>query len=47
MTRRYIVIIGTMKSGTTTLFDVLARHPAIAPASNKVPGFFAFDEIWS
>ncbi len=45
--RHYIIIIGAMKSGTTTLFDTLARHPAIAPASNKEPGFFAFDEVWS
>lgn len=44
--RRYIVIIGAMKSGTTTLFDTLARHPAIAPASYKEPGFFAFEEVW-
>ena len=45
--RRYIIIIGAMKSGTTTLFDALARHPAIAPASNKEPGFFAFDEVYA
>ncbi|MDJ0630900.1 MAG: sulfotransferase domain-containing protein [Rhodobacter sp.] len=44
---RYIIIIGAMKSGTTTLFDVLARHPAIAPASYKEPGFFAFDDVWA
>lgn len=44
--RRYIVIIGAMKSGTTTLFDQLAQHPAIAPASHKEPGFFAFEEVW-
>lgn len=43
--RRYVIIIGAMKSGTTTLFDALARHPQIAPASNKEPGFFAFDDI--
>jgi hypothetical protein len=47
MKRRYVIIIGAMKSGTTTLFDVLAQHPAIAPASNKEPGFFAFDEVWN
>lgn len=46
MQRDYIIIIGAMKSGTTTLFDVLAQHPAIAPAANKEPGFFAFPEIW-
>lgn len=43
--RRYVIIIGAMKSGTTTLFDVLAQHPKIAPASNKEPGFFAFEDI--
>lgn len=46
MTRDYAIIIGAMKSGTTTLFDVLAEHPEIAPASDKEPGFFAFPEIW-
>lgn len=42
----FIIIIGAMKSGTTTLFQLLAQHPAIAPASNKEPGFFALDEAW-
>ena len=46
MNRDYVIIIGAMKSGTTTLFDVLAEHPEIAPASDKEPGFFAFPEIW-
>lgn len=44
---RYILIIGAMKAGTTTLFDMLSQHPAIAPASNKEPGFFAFDPVWN
>lgn len=44
MSRRYILILGAMKSGTTTLFDHLARHPEIVPAYPKEPGFFAFDE---
>lgn len=44
--RHYVIIIGAMKSGTTTLFDMLARHPEIAPAADKEPGFFAFDPIW-
>ena len=47
MNRNYVIIIGAMKSGTTTLFDILAQHPAIAPASDKEPGFFAFEEIWA
>ncbi|MEO1606427.1 MAG: sulfotransferase domain-containing protein [Pseudomonadota bacterium] len=45
--RNYVIIIGAMKSGTTTLFDMLADHPAIAPANPKEPGFFAFDHVWS
>lgn len=46
MKRDYIIIIGAMKSGTTTLFDVLAKHPAIAPGVVKEPGFFAFPDVW-
>lgn len=45
--RNYVIIIGAMKSGTTTLFDMLAEHPAIAPANPKEPGFFAFEDVWS
>ena len=44
--REYILIIGAMKSGTTTLFDLLAQHPEIAPARSKEPGFFAFEHLW-
>ena len=46
MTDSYIIIIGSMKSGTTTLFEVLASHSQIAPAHPKEPGFFAFEPIW-
>lgn len=44
---RYALIIGAMKSGTTTLFNYLAQHPAIAGAYPKEPGFFAFDEVFA
>jgi hypothetical protein len=47
MVNRYALIIGAMKSGTTTLFDHLAAHPSIAAARPKEPGFFAFDELFS
>lgn len=43
----YILIIGAMKSGTTTLFAQLAQHPKIAPAKPKEPGFFAFEEVYA
>jgi hypothetical protein len=44
---RYALIIGAMKAGTTTLFDHLAAHPAVAPSHPKEPGFFAFDDHFS
>lgn len=37
----HLVIIGAMKSGTSTLFDLLATHPQIAPAAVKEPEFFS------
>lgn len=47
MVDRYALIIGAMKAGTTTLFDHLAAHPAIAPCRPKEPGFFAFDDLYA
>ncbi len=47
MIERFGLIIGAMKAGTTTLFDHLARHPAIAGSNPKEPGFFAFDADYS
>ena len=47
MIRDYILIIGAMKSGTTTVFDALSHHPAITPCRPKEPGFFAFEEVWA
>jgi hypothetical protein len=44
---RYALIIGAMKSGTTTLFNYLDQHPAIAGAKPKEPGFFAFDDVFA
>lgn len=44
---KYVIIIGAMKSGTTTLFSMLAEHPRISPATPKEPGFFAFEDIYA
>jgi hypothetical protein len=38
-----IAIAGVRKSGTTTLFDMLAKHSAISPAIKKESNFFACD----
>lgn len=40
MIENFALIIGSMKSGTTSLFNYLAQHPEIAPCSQKEPGFF-------
>lgn len=47
MIPNFVIIIGAMKSGTTTLYDHLKRHPKIATGWNKEPGFFAFEEKWA
>jgi hypothetical protein len=37
---KYILICGTQKAGTTSLFQYLADHPDICPSSVKETGFF-------
>lgn len=37
---RFLLIIGAMKSGTTTLFEYLAQHPEIARSARKEPKIF-------
>lgn len=36
-----VMIIGSMKSGTTSLFDYLIKHPEICPAIIKEPEYFS------
>ncbi len=38
--RRFALIIGAMKSGTTSLFELLVQHPEIAGSRVKEPDFF-------
>ncbi len=44
---RFAFIIGAMKSGTTSLFEILSQHPQICPAQTKEPDYFTkeSDEI--
>lgn len=37
----YVIIIGAMKCGTTSLFSYLSGHPSICPAVVKEPEFFS------
>lgn len=37
----YLIIVGAMKAGTSTLFRLLSQHPGICPACIKEPEFFS------
>ena len=39
----FSIIIGAMKSGTTSLFEVLAQHPEICGAKKKEIDYFVKD----
>ena len=41
--RDHVFIIGAMKSGTTSLFQLLSQHPSISPCRTKEPEFFGSD----
>lgn len=38
---KHIILIGSMKSGTTTLYDHLVKHPEIAKGISKEPEYFS------
>ncbi|NEP13288.1 MAG: sulfotransferase domain-containing protein [Symploca sp. SIO1A3] len=40
------IIIGAAKSGTTTIYQYLCRHPQIYMSTPKEPDFFAIDEVY-
>lgn len=41
---RHAIIIGSMKSGTTSLFQYLSQHPHVCPSSPKELDFFSNSE---
>ena len=43
---RFVLIIGGMKCGTTSLFNYLAEHPAVCACSLKEPNFFSDNRSW-
>lgn len=47
MINQFVLIIGAMKCGTTSLFSYLAQHPQICPAKTKEPRFFTTDKQWA
>ncbi|MGH8165905.1 MAG: sulfotransferase family protein, partial [Woeseiaceae bacterium] len=44
-TERNFIVIGAMKAGTTTLFELLAQHPALCRTWAQTPGFSFTKEI--
>ena len=43
----FVIIIGAMKSGTSTLFKYLSQHSQISPSSRKELNFFSSEVRWS
>lgn len=43
--KRFALVIGAMKAGTTSLFNRLAQHPQLAPCKVKEPNYFTFDDL--
>jgi hypothetical protein len=43
---RFALIIGAMKSGTTSLFEYLCEHPQVARSQMKEPAFFRRMSRW-
>ena len=37
---RFAFIIGAMKAGTTSLFEILSQHPQVCPSKTKEPDYF-------
>lgn len=45
--REFAIIIGAMKSGTTSLYEYMCRHPEIARCQlRKQVDFFSRDDLW-
>jgi len=53
----HLLIIGAMKAGTSSLFDLLSTHPKLLPSIRKEPEYFSemqehkfqvntYDELW-
>lgn len=41
-----LIIVGAQKAGTTTVFDLLARHPKVLPPVRKELHFFDREEVY-
>ena len=41
-----LILPGAAKSGTSSLHEILDRHPNICMSNNKEPQFFSFDDLY-
>lgn len=46
MISRFVLLVGAMKAGTTSLYQLLSQHPRIAPCREKEPEFLCKRELW-
>ena len=44
---RFVLIVGAMKGGTTSLFDYLKTHPQIVGSTRKEPNFFSSNRTFT
>jgi hypothetical protein len=44
--KNFVLIVGAMKSGTSSLFRVLSQHPEVAVSRQKEPEFFSDETIY-
>ena len=45
--KRLALIVGAMRSGTTSLFHYLAAHPQVAASADKEPDYFSSDKVFA
>ena len=46
MIDRFVLIIGAMKCGTTSLYAYLGQHPQVCPSLEKESNFFIAERSW-
>ncbi|MBF2096877.1 MAG: sulfotransferase [Gloeomargaritaceae cyanobacterium C42_A2020_066] len=45
--RRFLIIIGAARAGSTSLFDLMASHPALGRPVRKELNFFSTEDLWA
>lgn len=45
--RRFLIIIGAARAGSTSLFDLMASHPTLGRPVRKELNFFSTEDLWA